>query len=1168
MLLGVGLLYVKLVFGSVPLRFLVEPIRQALAAELEGAEVAIADAVLHRSSGGGIELRLKDLSLSPGSGQGGVDAAEAVVGLDIPALWSGRIAASSIVLIGPRFLLALNEPASPVPQQPRSPAEGQTARASAAATGLPADAALAAKTVPASTAAHGQRIDLARTLADAMAHLRRGGEAASHLRSLGLRDATIEIGGSGRRTLWAVPELEIDLDHRQKRSILTGQGRIAVDGEAFGLAFRVTESEKSKTLKLETQIEGLRPSILAQAFPHLGLVGAFDVGVTGRGELELSSAGDVVSGRFDVDLARGGVHSTALGGYAIGVDGGKITLLYSGSEQRVDVAPSTLQVDGSWVRFKGALAAMPAGRNADIGWHLELDAIEGGLAGSRDARPVPIEKLAVKARLWPATGASELVSLVLKAGAAEIEARGSMVGGDAAKASIEGRIGPMGLDTIKTLWPAARSPALREAVVRALVKGQLKGGTFRASAPGQAAARISATLEAEDLAIAAVDGLPPLVVPRALISLTDEAIEISVPDASLTASANRRIAFKGGSIAVAGLGQPRPQVEVTGRAQTTLATLVELAGREPVGLVKPAQVPAGTDGKIEAQWRATMPLADRFTLADVKFDAKARLTDGRIPNVIGPHDVTGANFTLGASERAVDVKGELLLAGILAKAAGQWMPGEARERQSPIVITARLDGNDRRQLGLNIEDVVQGEVPIEVQFTPSDGEAGKVQVNADLTGAELMLDGLAWKKPAGRAARLAFDVVRPKGSKLLELQTFRLVGDSIAIDGTVVLGADGQPQSYRFPGFSLNVVSNLEVEGVRRPDKVWDVTARGKTFDGSDIMRSLYAVETGKPIKSTGAMALDARIDHVIGHHDTTVKQVHVRMRRQGDQMTALEIDGVLDTGQPIEVRMRPGQGRIVNASTPDAGQALRTIGFYTSMVGGRGELSVNLDARGGTERAGQIQVTRFRILGDPIVNELVQNSDENGPAIAIGKERPQRRVVREEIAFDSLRGSFASGNGQVAIESLAAAGPLMGANVRGKMDFRTRSLSLGGTYIPLSGLNRALAGIPLFGELLTGPKGDGIFGITFAVDGPMAKPNVIINPLSMVAPGVLREIFQMAPENPRVTPADANRAAASAPKARPPGQPEAPKSLPGQPRGAPRVLEGWSSDRSQLGRP
>lgn len=1174
-LLGIGLVYVKLLYGSVPLRFLVEPIRQALAAELDGLDVTIADAELHRGAGGAVELRLKDLAVAPAGGESGVQVGEALVDLDPAALWSGRIAASRIVLIGPRLVVA--DDGSVAALKPSLAAQEPSPGAPHQATpggmaGSPRGAARDG----------GQRIDLARSLAEAMGQLRRGNEAASHLKTLGLRNAVLEIEAKGRRSVWDVPEMEIALDHRQKRSVITGEGRVAVGGEPFGLAFRLEESEKTRTLRLETRLEGLRPAALARNLPHLGLLGALDVGVTANGEMDLSSAGELLGGRFDVDLARGSILPSALGGLAIGVEGGRLALVYAGAERRLELAPSTIRLDGSWVRIKGAVLPVQAvGGVGETGWQLDLDSLEGALTGGQGAPSMPIERLALRARLWPGTGASELLSLSFKAGGAELEARGMIAGGEKARTNLEGRVGPIGLETIKALWPVAQSPAAREAIVRGLVKGQLKGGTFNlatagaATGPGGAAAaagagaQVSFTLEAEDLAIAALDGMPPLVVPRALITRTGEVIEIAVPEASVTASAGKRVLFKGGTIVISGFDQPRLQAEIAARAQATLATVVELAARDALGLVKPGQVPPGTDGKVEAQVKATVPLGERIALSDIKLDAKVRIADGRIPNVVGPHDVTGAGFTIGVSERAIDMKGEMLLAGIIAKASGQWILGEGAERQSPVVVTARLDAADRRQLGLAIDDVVQGEVPVEVHVTPSsEGEPGKVQFSADLTGAELVLEGLAWRKAAGRTARLGFDVVRPKGAKTLELQGFRVTGDSIAIDGTVFIGADGQPHSYKFPGFSLNVVSNLEVEGTRRADKVWDVVARGKTFDGGELMRSLYEVETGKRTKSTGAMDLDARIDTVIGVNDTTVRQVHLKMRRRGDQMTGLELTGVLDGGQPIEGSMRPGQGRIVHVHTGDAGQALRTIGFYSSMVGGKGDLWINLDARGGAERSGQIQVTRFRILGDPIVNELVQNTDDTRPAIATGKERPTRRVVREETLFDTLRGSFASGNGQVAIESLNAAGPLIGASVRGKMDFRTRSLSLGGTYVPLSGLNRALAGIPLFGELLTGPKGDGIIGITFAVDGPMAKPNVIINPLSMVAPGVLREIFQMAPENPRVTPAETGRASSGGPRVRS-SEPETYRGpAASQPAAGARVLDGWTSERTQPSRP
>lgn len=1143
--LGIGLIYVKLLFGAIPLHFLVKPMREALLAELGEVDLSIKDAVLHRGPAGGFEVRLIDVALAARRGDTAVRAAEAVVSLDLAALRSGRIAADRLVLVGPRLNLSQEvarlsgfAPADGVAggsrREPRSSAPGSDA---AIRTGID----------------ELQRIDFARAIAEAVAHLRQGNMAASRLRAFGLRDATLEVDNHGRRTSWQVAEMEVALNHGRRHSLIKGTGRIAAGGVPFEISFAVDQSEKTETLKLSTTIERLSLPALARNVPHLGLLGALDAPVTVRGETELTSDGSVVNGRFDVDLGRGSILPEALGGLAIGIDGGKLTFLYDRGRRRVELAPSRIQLDGSWLRVKGELTPVTAAGNALTGWQLDLGSIEGELAETSGRPATRIDQLALRARLWPESGASELLYLVFKAGGADFEAHGTMVGGENRSARLDGRIGPMDADTIKAFWPETISPALRNAVRQRLVKGRLTGCKFRISTgQGNAAAGLSFTLEAEDLAILPLPDLPAVTIPKAVLTREGERLELTVPEAQLEAAPNRRLTIRSGAVVVTGLDRERPEAEITGRAQSSVAMLTDLLGREAIGLIHDGQLPAGMDGKVDAQWRATMPVAEGVTPADVRFDSKIRISDGRIPNIVGSHDVTGANFTIGATERAIDVQGQLQLAGMTAKASGQWIVGEGSERQSPIVVSARLDDAGRRRLGFTMDDLIHGAVPLEVQITPGSGEHGKIVVNADLTPAELSLDGLSWSKPAGRAARLSFDVVRPPGSKTMELRNFRLAGDTITINGTVSLGPDGRPISYRFPGFSLNVVSNLEVEGVRRADKVWEVKARGKTFDGMAVMRSLYAVEaTRKKHETDEPMDLDAQIDTVIGHNDTTVRQFRLKLKRRHDAVVDLEMSALLEGGKPIEARMQSVRDAVMHVQTSDAGQALRTIGFYSSMIGGNGELWVDLDGSAGVERSGRIHINGFRVLGDPVVNELVQGVDESRPAIAIGK-RTARRVVREEIAFDSLRGSFATGNGQVAIESLTAAGPLIGANVRGKMDFRTQSVSLGGTYVPLSGLNRVLGGIPIFGELLTGPRKDGVIGITFAVDGPMGRPNVIINPLSMVAPGVLREIFQMVPENPRVTPSDGPAAPFNART-----------GAKGRQGGEARVLDGWSSKSS-----
>jgi hypothetical protein len=158
-------------------------------------------------------------------------------------------------------------------------------------------------------------------------------------------------------------------------------------------------------------------------------------------------------------------------------------------------------------------------------------------------------------------------------------------------------------------------------------------------------------------------------------------------------------------------------------------------------------------------------------------------------------------------------------------------------------------------------------------------------------------------------------------------------------------------------------------------------------------------------------------------------------------------------------------------------------------------------------------------------------------------------------------------GNGQLVLENAHVTGPLVGATMRGKVDYKSQRLQLGGTYVPLSELNRSLAPIPLLGPLLTGPRGEGVLGITFAIEGPMSEPQVIVNPLSFVMPGIFREIFQMTPENPRITP----REERPQPRGSKAGGPQV-RASPATDGGAAsngvrvdaEVLGGWSAETTQ----
>ena len=185
-------------------------------------------------------------------------------------------------------------------------------------------------------------------------------------------------------------------------------------------------------------------------------------------------------------------------------------------------------------------------------------------------------------------------------------------------------------------------------------------------------------------------------------------------------------------------------------------------------------------------------------------------------------------------------------------------------------------------------------------------------------------------------------------------------------------------------------------------------------------------------------------------------------------------------------------------------------------------DLEVFLDGRDAADKAGTLWAQDFAVLGDPVFSEVIQPTDAGRPEPG-RRVQGRKKVYQEQIPFDLLRVPFSVGNGQFVMNDAVIRGPLLGATFRGKVDFKAKRMHLTGTYIPLSGLNRLLSPVPLFGAILTGPEGEGMFGITYEIMGPTADPQVTVNPLTLVSPGITREItrliFQTAPDNPQVTP-------------------------------------------------
>ena len=75
--------------------------------------------------------------------------------------------------------------------------------------------------------------------------------------------------------------------------------------------------------------------------------------------------------------------------------------------------------------------------------------------------------------------------------------------------------------------------------------------------------------------------------------------------------------------------------------------------------------------------------------------------------------------------------------------------------------------------------------------------------------------------------------------------------------------------------------------------------------------------------------------------------------------------------------------------------------------------------------------------------------------------------------------------------------------------------ISLRGTLVPATTINRSIASIPLIGDLLIGKKvGEGVFGVSFKVKGPPKNLETTVNPIKTLTPRFITRTLEKIKKN------------------------------------------------------
>jgi hypothetical protein len=501
---------------------------------------------------------------------------------------------------------------------------------------------------------------------------------------------------------------------------------------------------------------------------------------------------------------------------------------------------------------------------------------------------------------------------------------------------------------------------------------------------------------------------------------------------------------------------------------------------------------ADVSGEGTADISVTLPLVDHPAPGDVAYRAVIDLTDVALAEPFDGREIADGALRVTVADGIADIGGTARVDGVVADISVQ-RPLDGSAGRSTVRLT--LDDEDRARLGLGLDAFLSGPVSVALDIDPATGQQrGEV----DLTDARVVIDALGWEKAAGAPGSARF-VLREGDGGTTVVEDIALTAGDARVEGRVRLGSGGGIISASLPVFRLSEGDRLALEVDRGRQGVTTVRLSGSQFDARGLIRGQLS-RTGPGIGvSSDTVVVESTIDEVIGFGEERLLAADLSTTVAGGQIGELVFSAQTGGGGATSgtvTAIGDGNRRVV-IEAGEIGRLLRFLDVYSRLQGGRGTLIGTLDPSG--VLVASVDSQRLVIVDEPAMDLFATAApDETGLAA----------VTTAEILRSLVQLRFQ--NGVLTLSDVIVRTAGAGLSLQGDIDFRGNELRLAGSYLPASAFDSLLGRIPILGQTLFAGGRAGVFGVTFGISGAIGDPSLTINPLSIIAPGIFRKLFEL----------------------------------------------------------
>lgn len=1071
--------------------------------------VEVGGTQIERAGRARIAVRLRDIVVRDRDRVVVANAPKAEVRLSGTALLLGQVRAQSLSLVDAELSVRIT------PDGRITVSTGDSARpiATGQAKSLPGDQTAPATSQPAlplpgqnplaSAPRRGERTGTSGLLAalDWLDSLSATGLDGQNLDEIGIKNGVLVVDDQQRGSRITFENISVALRRPGRGGV---EIRVGEEGEQPWSIGALIGPPANGVRSIDIQVRQVSTKTLLLALRATGSTYSADLPLTGelKGELGRDGLPTFFSGQLSAGA--GQITDSDTPDYPMNIDRVEMKVDWD-SSRRVLVAPFQVVSGANRVTL---LAYLEPPNDRVPSWQLGFSGGTILLTGAKGEPPLIINRIAIGLRFDTDNRRVILTQADFSNGDIGVAGNGTLDYSTAEPRLTLGFAGtPMSATALKQMWPILIVPEVREWVLERVEKGTLQRIDIAVNAPVKNLSRsgpplpddgLSINMVGNGITLRPVDDIPQLRDGDLKVRVTGRTATVNIGQASVDTPAGRKLNISDLQFDVPDM-VPKPiPAKVKFRIEGPVPAAAEILASDRLSEFTGSTIdPNSSTGKISATVNMGMPLKNALTKADTTYTVNVDLGGFSADKLVMNQKVEGNALKVIANNQGYQVRGDVKIGGQPATIDYRKPNGDG---DADVRVSTTLDDATRARFGIDLGPSVIGNIPVKLigKIGGSDRDS-KLGVEADLTAVKIdnLLPG--WVKVAGRTGKVTFNVVQKPQSTRLE--DIIIDGSGVLIKGSMELDQNNDPVNVNFPVFAPSEGDKAVLRAERAPDGVMKVTMRGDVFDGRNFIKSTIsgkdADTRNKEKAKSPDIDLDLKVGAIAGFNGEAARSVDVKLSRRGGTIKTFNLNSKVGRDAALigDIRAR-GPGQVLYLETNDAGALFRFTDTYSKVVGGKMWLAMDPPSSQPSPQEGLINVRDFTVRGEQALDRVVNNgAGPNGQ--------------NNGVSFSGMRAEFTRQPTQLTIKDGVLRGPTVGATIEGGIDYQANQVRMSGTFVPLYGLNNIFGQIPVVGLILGGGSNEGLIGITYEVVGTPGAPVIRVNPVSAMAPGLTRKIFE-----------------------------------------------------------